>query len=390
MSVTKQVAADLRAAAAYLNGRFFEREDVVECLLLASLTGQNFLMLGTPGTGKSNITDEFAQILDAKYFWQQMDLMLLKEDFFGPLDHKSYEQTGVWVRDWSDMLPEADIITLEEIGKTGPHVLTMLLTALNERKVKNGTTVHRIPLHFAVGTTNELLEDPSGAMFDRFVIRAVVDDFRDQESFKKMLRREGSSIPRPSVDFAALKKVAEVEVPAVVIPDAIIDKIAELRAALRHQHEISPSPRRFNQSMSLLRAQAFLSDRSEVNEDDLAVLRHVLWESPEQINPVTNTVLEHSTPAIKELHELSGILDDVELGMDERQHEPTTVRAAYATEVQVKMKKVSTELLAMTSTTPHVVTRIDALKVRWESIQKQILIDTMNMSPERAEQAARL
>lgn len=383
-SVTKQVAADLRDVGDYLNARFFEREDVVECLLLSALTKLHLLMYGIPGTAKSAVTSEFVHCLGGSHFWQQMDEFLGKEDFLGQVDPKAFADTGEWVRKTQGMMPEADIVTLEEVGKVGPATLTMLLTLLNERSYRNGDKVLQAKLLFCVGTTNELLNDPSGAMTDRFTIRTIVDDFKNVESFKKMLRGEGTNLPRPTVDIDTLRKVADVEVPAVILPDTVLDAMVNLRSILRHEHEITPSPRRWNQSKQLLKASAVLNDRDTVDADDLAVLRHVLWESPEQIAAVTNVVLSHSSPAIKVLLSQSGVLDDVELGFAERLHEPTAVKSQYAGEAQIKMKSVQKALGEVSSTSPRVLARIDEVKDRWRGLKAQVYAQGMGMESERA------
>ncbi len=67
--------------------------------------------------------------------------------------------------------------------------------------------------------------------------------------------------------------------PAVDVPDAIVDAVVTLRAALRRK-ELVASDRRWRQAVALLQASAYLDGRTAVAETDLPVLTHVLWDSP--------------------------------------------------------------------------------------------------------------
>ncbi|MEK8170107.1 hypothetical protein NKH77_11145 [Streptomyces sp. M19] len=84
-------------------------------------------------------------------------------------------------------------------------------------------------------------------------------------------------------------------VPAVAVPDTIVDAVCTLRAALRHR-ELVASDRRWRQAVGLLQASAYLAGRPAVAETDLSVLTHVLWNSPPNARSSSGRCCTWSTP----------------------------------------------------------------------------------------------
>src|SRR5262249_40340682 len=139
------------------------------------------------------------------------------------------------------------------------------------------------PLIAAITASNEL---PSGeetaAIYDRLLVRVEVGYVTDPSSFAALL--QSAAIPpapaakRTPGELAARRRAVEREVPAVTVPDGIVDAVCGLRAALRRQ-ELVCSDRRWKQAIRLLQASAYLDGRPEVSDTDLVVLTHALWDS---------------------------------------------------------------------------------------------------------------
>lgn len=104
-------------------------------------------------------------------------------------------------------------------------------------------------------------------------------------------------------------------VPAVDVPDAVVDAVCSLRAALRRK-ELVASDRRWRQAVGLLQASAYLDGRPAVAETDLTVLTHVLWDSPAQRPTVEREVLHLVNPDAKEALGLADALDELEAQLD--------------------------------------------------------------------------
>ncbi len=104
-------------------------------------------------------------------------------------------------------------------------------------------------------------------------------------------------------------------VPAVDVPDLIVDAMCTLRAALRRK-ELIASDRRWRQAVRLLQASAYLDGRAAVGETDLPVLTHVLWDSPAQRPTVEREVLQLVNPDAREALDLADAIEELEAQLD--------------------------------------------------------------------------
>src|SRR5262249_40395076 len=76
----------------------------------------------------------------------------------------------------SGMLPEAELVFLDEMFNANSAILNNLLTVLNERVYRRGAETHRLPLLSLFSASNHLPEDEAlHALFDRFLLRCRVD-----------------------------------------------------------------------------------------------------------------------------------------------------------------------------------------------------------------------
>ena len=264
-----------------LNSKFYDRETEVEALMTALLSRQHILFIGPAGTGKSALSGMLGEIIEgSQYFQHLLTPFSTPEELFGVLSLKDLEQ-GVYRRNTAGMLPEAHFSFIDEIFKANSAILNSLLTLINERVFYNNGVPIPSPLMTLVGSSNEYIEEGEGleALFDRFLLRYEVDYIREEESFVSMLKDE-KEIVVPRLTLAELLHHQQ-RVSAVRIPDAIYQTMAKIRTRLRDEG-IRPSDRRYKQSLSLLRAKAYLDGRFEVNRSDMAILAHVLWETIDQ------------------------------------------------------------------------------------------------------------
>ena len=67
----------------YLNTLFIERESIIRVLMLSFLTAENTLLLGPPGTAKSDLIAAFSRCLDKRYFTWLMSKTTTPEELFG-------------------------------------------------------------------------------------------------------------------------------------------------------------------------------------------------------------------------------------------------------------------------------------------------------------------
>lgn len=265
----------------HLNEKFFDREVEIEALLTALLSKQHILFIGPAGTGKSALSAMLGEIVDGSHYFQHLlTLFSTPEELFGVLSLKDLEQ-GVYKRNVKGMLPEAHFAFIDEIFKANSAILNSLLTLINERVYYNNGVPIASPLMTLVGSSNEYIEDGEGleALFDRFLLRYEVTPIREDAAFVAMLKDE-HPIRIPKMTLQELSN-HQAHVSRVHISDSIYKTIAKIRKGL-YDEGIRPSDRRFKQSLSILKAKAYMASRMDVQQEDLLILANVLWETIDQ------------------------------------------------------------------------------------------------------------
>src|SRR3954452_8979744 len=152
------VGAKLREVGRVLGKRFLDKEELIRLLLVALIAGEHMLIVGPPGTAKSAIVRHLARLIDARTFEYLLTRFSEPSELFGPVDIKAFRD-GVYVRRTEAMLPEADIVFLDEIFKSNSAILNSLLTILNERRFYTGSRAINVPLCSLYGATNEIPND---------------------------------------------------------------------------------------------------------------------------------------------------------------------------------------------------------------------------------------
>ncbi len=114
-----------------MNHGLVEREEAIKTALLTVLSGENLVLIGPPGTGKSMIARRIAEILethqDTGYFEYLLTKFSTPEEIFGPLSITELKADR-FKRNTTGYLPTVQIAFLDEIFKASSSILNSLLT----------------------------------------------------------------------------------------------------------------------------------------------------------------------------------------------------------------------------------------------------------------------
>jgi MoxR-like ATPase len=261
-----------------------EREPQVKLTLLAALSGEHLLLIGPPGTAKSELAKRLKHIfVEANYFERLLTRFTVPEEVFGPLSIKTLEEDR-YTRLTSGYLPSCSVAFLDEIFKANSAILNSLLTILNERQFDNGNTRDRIPLISVIAASNELPEgEDLSALYDRFMLRSHVLPVSDEKFLELLTMKDEEFSPELNLRLR-VEDLTEVQTLArkVHINGDVLSLIGLFRTYL-NEHDITVSDRRWRKIIKLLRVSAFTNNQTEVSIYDAWLLPHCLWEKPEQL-----------------------------------------------------------------------------------------------------------
>lgn len=297
-----RLSTNLQEVARILNTRFLDKQEIIRLLIVSAVAGEHMVIVGPPGTAKSALIRHFAGLLDARYFEYLLTRFTEPNELFGPVDIQAFRD-GKYTRRTENMLPEAEIVFLDEVFKSSSAILNSLLTVVNERKFASGPNLREVPLISLYAASNEVPNDDNlSAMFDRFLLRVVSDNL-DSYHFHELLARGVENEVRrmtgraddekPILSARTLRDIQRHFDRFMVFPEEFMAKYKGLIFQIRSEG-ITVSDRRAVKLLKLFAASAVFDGRAQVTDGDFFVLRHI-WNNLDQaelleeiVNPVVD------------------------------------------------------------------------------------------------------
>jgi MoxR-like ATPase len=282
----EQIASRLQEAARILDRRFLDKQEIIRLLVISTIAGEHMVIVGPPGTAKSAIIRLFAKLIDARYFEYLLTRFTEPNELFGPVDMGAFRE-GEYRRRTQNMLPEAEIVFLDEVFKANSAILNSLLTLLNERRYMNGAQSLECPLLSVFGATNEVPNDENlQAIFDRFLIRVQsnnLDSYHFHNLVNRGLENELRQITgqgedtRPLLTSGHLNALHRYYPQLMRLSEEFFTTYKGLIFQIRSEG-ISLSDRRVVKLCKLFAASALFDGRTQCCDADFFILKHI-WNS---------------------------------------------------------------------------------------------------------------
>lgn len=290
-------------------GRFFvDKQHLVDLMLVAAIAQEPLLLVGPPGTAKSDLVLKFKDALgisQADYFEYMLTRFTEPSEIIGPIDINELRD-GRYIRREKGKLPTAKLGFLDEIFKSNSAILNILLTIINERKFYQDGVPQPVALRVLFAATNEIPEhEELGALKDRFVLKAeslpvqkeffseLIDAGLQAEVYRNLNQKPWIEDHASFDDvikanrymmflFGRQDQVGDENDRSKFFPDDVFREFQRLIKTLVREDKIFVSDRKLVKLYKLFRVRSWLLSGGMVTRDDLRLLMY-LGESPEEM-----------------------------------------------------------------------------------------------------------
>jgi MoxR-like ATPase len=256
------------------------------------------------------------------------------DTYFGGLDIEQLKK-GLIIHNTEGSLIESEFGFIDEIFDANDYTLRALLSTLNERALIRGLQTKPAAIHTVIAATNYLrISEITEALLDRFLFKSLVvpdkDPFVQYQIGEQYLKASGKVLePSAKVSYDWLKYAScvikgESSEEAVEISN---EHLYFMNLVVRHyevqrnrmlqerpheerirQKDYYISPRTQAKALDLLRALAFLKNRSAVDLTDIARLNYLLCTAG---IPAEKALYQKSYETMQHLYGASGGFDQL-------------------------------------------------------------------------------
>lgn len=284
-----------------LHRYWVDKEPLIDLMTICTLAQEPLLLVGKPGTAKSDLVVKFVQALGLNtdtedYFEYMLTQFTEPGEIVGPIDINQLKD-GRYIRRVGGKLPQAKVVFLDEIFKSNSAILNTLLTIINERKFYQDGKPTRVPMLMLFAATNEIPDNAElAALRDRFTLKAEsrpVRGYAFDELLAKGLQNEvyKATKQRPWAERASLEDFLRLKVyldhvfaseledgvhhRARYFPDDVYRLFVRILKSLEKEFRYEVSDRKVIKLYKLIRTRAFLMHGGVVSKSDLVLLRYI-------------------------------------------------------------------------------------------------------------------
>lgn len=297
-----------------LGRHFVDKQPLVDLMTVAAVAQEPLLLVGPPGTAKSDLVIKFKDALGIEgtdYFEYLLTRFTEPSEVLGPIDINEL-RGGRYIRRERGKLPTARLVFLDEIFKASSAILNALLTVINERKFYQDGVPVPVRLKILFAATNEIPEHSElGALKDRFVLKAACRSVQDthfvelldaglESQTNKDLNQKPWAEGQASLEdllkahryLTLLMSRKEPKDRDLFFRDEVMREFRRVIRTLVREDEVFVSDRKLIKLYRLLRTRAWIVHGGSVEREDLQLLSY-LGESREEID-----LLEEKVPRL--------------------------------------------------------------------------------------------
>lgn len=313
MIITDEVAeatGRLKALRDYLKQDVFVgKDEVIDLLIICLAAREPLLLVGPPGTAKSDLVVALCQGLGLRsqddeenagtqprdYFEYLLTQYTEPNEIFGPVDIKDLQEKGNFHRKGEGMLQDVYIAFLDEVFKANSAILNALLTIMNERRYYEAGRYTPIKLITLFGATNRVpASSDLDALYDRFTLRVESQNVPGNQQHALIEKAWRLEIKKAQgghylearahlEDIRIVNNALHRQFDAhTIVTLPFLDVFLRKIRALRDDQICRINDRKMIKIVKLMMANALIEGRDPSHED--MYLLDYVWDDPENLN----------------------------------------------------------------------------------------------------------